>query len=133
MKLILRFYSQCALTVFMLAVLVLILLCSGCIAQQAYGTSYGTNIVTVMQPDSTQIIIIYHGGPGMENLTELSSTVTDSQGKGITKESGSRRATTQVQIPSTIKFAGSFEGNDHVVVTGYFSDGKTQVLLDTTI
>jgi len=138
MKSILPLHPQCALTLFMLAGLALVLLSSGCISQPSQNLykdqqASGTYIVTAMQPDSTHLIITYHSGPGMDNLIELESTVTDSEGKSITQSSGSRRATTPVQIQGTTKFTGLFGGVDHVVVTGYFSDGKQQVLLNTTV
>lgn len=138
MKSILTKRSQCARTGFMLAVLALALLSTGCMSQPSQ-TLYkdqqapGTYIITAMQPDSYHIIITFHSGPGMDNLVELESTVTDSEGKRMTQSSGSRRSTTPVQIPGTTKFTGTFGGVDQVVVTGYFLDGKQQVLLNTTV
>jgi hypothetical protein len=69
----------------------------------------------------------------MEKLMELQTTVTDSKGESKTQATGSRLATTPVQTGGTSKFTGSFDGDDHVVVYGYFSDGSQQLLLDTYI
>jgi hypothetical protein len=89
--------------------------------------------VTATQPDATHIIITYQGGPNMMKIMELETTVTDSSGKSQTKSIGSRLATTPITIHGTDTLAGSFEGKDHVVVMGYFSDGSRSVLLDTTL
>ena len=89
--------------------------------------------VTAVQPDDNHITVGFHGGPGMDNLVELEITITDSSGKSRTESRGSRLATTPIRIDSTTTFTGSFAGKDHVVVTGYFSDGSHQTVLDTTL
>jgi hypothetical protein len=89
--------------------------------------------VTASQPDASHIIITYQGGPDMENILELETVVTSSHGISKTQSAGSRLATTPITIRGTNTIEGEFEGQDHVVVTGYFSDGSRRVLLDTTI
>jgi len=89
--------------------------------------------VTAVQPDDSHITIGFHGGPGMDNLVELEITITDSSGKSLTQSRGSRLATTPIRTDSTMTFTGSFAGKDHVIVTGYFSDGSQRTVLDTTV
>ena len=129
-------HLQPALTILMLVSLVLFT--SGCIQQPTLypgkqtvaPQSVETSVVTAEQRDNSHIIITYHGGQGMENLIELETTVTDSQSKSKTQSTGTRLATTPVKVGGTSTFIGSFAGNDHVIVIGYFSDGRQQVLLD---
>jgi hypothetical protein len=89
--------------------------------------------ITAVQPDNNHITIAFHGGAGMESLLELEITITDSAGKSQTQSRGSRLATTPIRTDSTMTFTGSFDGKDHVFVTGYFSDGSRRTVLDTTV
>jgi hypothetical protein len=136
MKSSVQYYLPPALTILLLVTLVLFT--CGCIQQPALNSgtqtvapqTVETSVVTAEQPDNSHIIITYHGGQGMEKLIELETTVMDSQGGSKTQSTGTRLATTPVKVGGTSTFTGSFAGNDHVVVTGYFSDGRQQVLLD---
>ena len=89
--------------------------------------------VTAVQPDDNHITIGFPGGPGMDTLIELEITITDSSGKTVTQSRGSRLATTPIKTDSTTTFTGSFAGKDHVVVTGYFTDGSHRTVLDTIV
>jgi hypothetical protein len=89
--------------------------------------------LTAVQPDDNHITLGFHGGPGMDSLVELEITITDSSGKSLTQSRGSRLATTPIRTDSTMTFTGSFAGKDHVMVTGYFSDGSKRSVLDTTV
>ncbi|NMB78388.1 MAG: hypothetical protein GYA23_04765 [Methanomicrobiales archaeon] len=89
--------------------------------------------VTVTQPDATHIVVTYQGGPNMQTLMELETMITDSTGKNKIQSVGSRLATTPITIRGTNTIEGDFAGTDHVVVTGYLSDGSRKVMLDTTI
>jgi hypothetical protein len=73
------------------------------------------------------------GGPGTDTLVELEVTVTDSNGKSMTRSLGSRLGTTPVQVNGSATFTGSYSGKAHVVATGYFSDGTHKVMLDTNL
>ena len=128
----------------MMTALLLVIFSTGCTTQPAAAPSAGSTVtattaiaksavVTAEQPDNTTIIITYQGGPGLENLMELEVTVTDSRGVSKTKSMGTRQATTPVQRLGTTKFTGDFQGSDHVVATGYFSNGSVQNMLDTSI
>ena len=89
--------------------------------------------VTASQPDTTHIVITYEGGPNMERIIELETTITDRTGKSQTKSAGSRLATTPIPIKGTYTMTGDFSGTDHVVVTAHMIDGSRATVLDTTI
>ena len=89
--------------------------------------------VTAVQPDDNHITIGFPGGPGMDSLVELEITITDSSGRSRTESRGSRLATTPIRTDSTTTFTGAFSGKDHVIVTGYFTDGSHRTVLDTIL
>jgi hypothetical protein len=89
--------------------------------------------VTVSQPDTGHIVVTYEGGPDIEKLMEIETWISDSHGMKKTQSAGDRLSTTPLQLKGTDTISGSFEGSDHVVVTGYFADGSHAVLLDTYI
>jgi hypothetical protein len=92
-----------------------------------------TTAITVTQPDSSHILIVYPGSLKTEKLVEMEISVTDSNGRVKTESMGSRLATTPVPYGSSHTFTGSFDGKDRVYVTGYFSDGSQQPIIDITI
>lgn len=116
----------------MAAALVLLLISGGC-TQQAGSPAEPTSGITVTQPDDSHITIAFVGAPGMDNLIELEYTVTDDNGKIRTTTDGSRLATTPIQIHATESFTGAYSGKNHVVITGYFSDGSHRVLVEKDI
>jgi flagellin-like protein len=98
--------------------------------------------VTATQPDATHISITYNGGQDAPTLTTVKVNVND--GTGITwapttmvggwfNSTTAASGTLQVGSSITAVTSGSFSGQDHVVATGYFSDGAQQVLLDTYV
>src|SRR5512138_604767 len=118
------------LAISLLALLGLLLVASGCtqpLLQQQQAP------VTVAQNDDSHITISYHGSNATASLLELEATVTDSTGKSQTHSVGDRLSTTPLRYTASISFTGSYKGNDHVLVTGYFLDGSQKLLLDTTI
>lgn len=125
------------------AILVLIVLASGCTqpagpsapapAPAATGEQDLFREVTASQPDATHIVITYEGGPNMERIIELETTITDSAGKSQTKSAGSRLATTPIPIRGTNTISGDFAGADHVVVIAHMMDGSRTTVLDTVI
>lgn len=127
-------HRQCIRACLLLAAAAMLVLASGCTqpgAQTAEQKKFMEVVAT--QPDTSHIVITYQGGPDMEKIMELETMVTDSHGASKTQSAGSRLATTPITIRGTNTISGAFEGQDHVVVTGYFSDGSRRVLLDTTI
>jgi len=89
--------------------------------------------ISVTKPDASHILVTYQGGTDLERLIEIDATVTDSQGKSSTQHIGSKTATTPVTIGGTIKFEGSYSGSNHVIITGYYVDGSSQVLQNTNV
>lgn len=90
-------------------------------------------VVIVDQPDASHIHITYHGSLKTDKLVELEVSITDSNGKVTTQSMGSRMATTPIPYGSSRTITGSFDGKDRVFVTGYFSDGSQQPMVDTKV
>lgn len=88
---------------------------------------------SVQQPASDTIIVTYKGGQDTASLVGLSGTVTTAAGVAETTWTGSAVNKTPVPIGSTMKFSGDFTGQDHVVVTGYFADGREIAVIDITL
>lgn len=123
------------LTLTVILCLLLVLAGSGC-TQPAGSTQSGSAenpAITATQTDANHIVIKFNGGAGTEKLLEFDTTVTDSTGTSKTQATGSKLATTPVRIGATSTFTGSFDGSDHVVINGYFSDGTQKLLLDTYV
>jgi hypothetical protein len=125
-------YRKGTIVICLLALLALILIASGC-TQPTSQQQKAPAPVTATQTDSTHILIAYPGSSDMGNLVELEATVTDSAGKTQTLSVGDHLSTTPLKFGSTIPLTGTFSGNDHVLVTGYFMDGSQKLVLDTTI
>lgn len=118
------------------AAMILLVLAGGCTQAGSGGQSAEQKQileVTVTQPDANHIVTKYLGGPNMEKIMEIETSITDSSGRSVTKSIGSRLATTPITIGGTNSIEGAFAGKDHVVVTGFFNDGSRKVLLDTTV
>lgn len=121
------------LTICLLAFIGLMLLASGCTQPLLQQQQQAPAPVTAARIDDSHITISYHGSNATASLLELEATVTDSAGKPQTQSVGDRLSTTPLRFTASISFTGSFKGNDHVLVTGYFLDGSQKLLLDTTI
>jgi hypothetical protein len=125
---------------FLLAAIVIVILSTGCTQPQSAPAPVAQTPqqelfkeVTAAQPDANHIVVTYEGGPNMERIIELETTVTDSAGKSKTQSAGSRLATTPIPIKGTNTIEGDFSGNDHVVVVAYMTDGSRTTVLDTTV
>jgi hypothetical protein len=88
---------------------------------------------TATKLDPAKIVITYNGGRDADQLMELETTVTDSNGTTRTQSMGSRLGTTPAQSGGTDTFYGPYTGKAHVLTIGYFSDGTHQDILDTWI
>lgn len=103
-----------------------------------------TLAVTVNSPDADHLVILNNGGPDEASLSYAIVSVSPSEGAPITSWAN----TTPHGAPATQQYilgkmvgsqviatgsTGQFAGKDHVVVTGYFNDGTSQVLLDVFI
>ena len=112
--------------------LVLLLLSGGCM-QPAPQQQKNPSPVTATQMDNSHMTIAYAGSTETTTLLELEVTVTDSAGNAQTRSIGDRFSTTPLKFGATLPLTGSFNGNDHVVVTGYFMDSSKKMMLDTTV
>jgi hypothetical protein len=117
---------------FLTVVLVLFVIAGGC-TRQASGTPETVSGLTVIKPDDSHITVAYAGAPGMDGLLELEMTFTDSDGRSLTKSSGSRLGTTPLQVHATYSVTGAYGQKSHVFITGYFSDGSHRTLYDKDI
>lgn len=115
----------------LLTLLALMLAASGC--TQPASQQQQNAPVSAVQTDSTHILITYPGSPETTDLLELETTITDSAGKTQTKSIGDRQSTTPLKFGATQTLTGTFDGNDHLMVTGYFMDGSQRHILDTTL
>jgi hypothetical protein len=126
-------YRKGTIAICLLALLALMLFASGCTQPASQQQTKTPAPVTATQTDNSHITIAYPGSTDMTMLLELEATVTDSTGKTQTKSIGDRQSTTPLKFGATLPLTGAFDGNDHVLVTGYFLDGSQKLVLDTTI
>jgi outer membrane receptor protein involved in Fe transport len=135
-------YRKGTIAICLLALIALMLLASGCTQQapqqqqQVPASQQQTKTpapVTATRTDSSHMTIAYPGSSDTSTLIELEATVTDSAGKTQTRSAGDHLSTTPLKFGATIPLTGTFNGNDHVLVTGYFLDGSHKLMLDTTI
>jgi archaeal type IV pilus assembly protein PilA len=96
--------------------------------------------VTAQQPDAQHITVTYQGGQDAQSFSYGNVSVSPSGVPSCTVTynngtSGGNMLTTQVGSSVTVtgSVATCFQGKDHVVSTGSFGDGSTQVLLDTYV
>jgi hypothetical protein len=116
----------------LLAFLGLMILAGGCTQPAPQQQQKAPAPVTATRTDSSHITITYPGSTDTGTLLELEVTVTDSAGKTQTQSLGDRYSTTPLRFGTTRTFSGTFNGNDRVLVTGYFMDGSQKPVLDTT-
>ena len=126
-------YRKDTIAICLLALLVLMLAVSGCTQPASQQQQKAPAPVTATQTDNSHMTIAYPGSPDTNTLLELEVTVTDSTGKTQTQSVGDHLSTTPLKVGATIPFTGTFNGNDHVLVTGYFMDSSHKTVLDTTI
>jgi hypothetical protein len=117
----------------LLAVLALMLVTCGCTQPSSQPQTTIPAPITATRTDNSHIMIAYPGSTDMNDLLELEATVTDSMGKTQTRSIGDRHSTTPLRWGATLTLTGTFNGNDHVLVTGYFMDSSQRLVLDTTI
>ena len=85
---------------------------------------------TAQKPDANTVTITYQGGQDAGTLQNLTVTVNDGHKTAMGGTTGVLAVGCSTKIAGT---TGEFQGKTHVVVTGYFSDGTSQVLLDNSI
>ena len=109
---------------------------------------------TVQQPDANNIIVTYNGGQDAQSFNYATVVVTTAAGNAakytaIAGNYGNGTAlnaqtnaaapgilggvvgNTITAVPNTA--GDTFSGKDHVVVSGVFTDGSKQVILDTYV
>ena len=126
-------YRKGTTAVCLLTLLALMLAASGCTQSASQQQQNVPLPVTATQTDSTRILITYPGNTETINLLELEATITDSAGKTQTKSIGDRHSTTPLKFGATLPLTGTFSGNDHLLVTGYYIEGSQKLVLDTTL
>jgi archaeal type IV pilus assembly protein PilA len=92
--------------------------------------------VTAQQPDASHITVTYQGGQDAGSFVSGNVTVTTGNAScsgGQTYTPSPPLLSNDVGSSVTAVTAGCYDGKDHVVATGQFGDGSSQVLLDTYI
>ena len=77
------------------------------------------------------IIVTFQGGPDADLVTDINVTIDSASGTNVTDDSS-----IGTTVGSTKTFDGSGSSganNDHVIVYAKFTDGSTQVILDTWV
>ncbi len=77
---------------------------------------------TAAQQGATTIYVTYQGGQDQALVQSISASVN-----------GGAVATINTAVGSTGRFGTGTSGRDHVVATAQFTDGTTQVILDTYV
>jgi archaeal type IV pilus assembly protein PilA len=71
--------------------------------------------------EGTQIIVMYQGGQDASLVSSLKAEIVD----------GSASITIPNAVGKSKSFSGTYSTKQHVIVTGTFTDGTTQIILDT--
>ena len=97
---------------------------------------------TVQQPTADQIVVTYNGGQDAQTFAGANVTIEAGTGSsaqhwawthGVTDGMGQLGTSVGSTTTATSTAPTSWSGRDHVVVTGWFSDGAQQVLIDTYV
>ncbi|MGB8891904.1 MAG: hypothetical protein WCC86_07535 [Methanoregula sp.] len=97
-----------------------------------YSVGMSINESTASSPGGVSkpaTVVWYNGGPGAANVQFITVTVND-------QKIGQMGPFTGLPVPVGTSMTlpiKSLDNTNHVVATGHFSDGKTQVILDTMI
>ena len=89
---------------------------------------------TAQQTDATHISITYQGGQDASTVDAINITVN---GAGATTAApfimGTAGGNTFVPVGCTTTFNTGTTGKDKIVATAHFTDGSSQVILDTSV
>lgn len=98
-----------------------------------------TLAVTVDAPDADHLVIVYKGGPDADSFSYAVVNVAPSSG-GLPFYKNATHPGSNViggsvgsMVTVTAATSGGFAGKDHVIVTGRFKDGSSQIILNTFI
>jgi flagellin-like protein len=103
------------------------------------GSIQKTKVVaaTVSQPTADTIVVTYQGGPDANSFAGGNVTISPgTAGVSITYSpnvDGSFGTGVGTSVTAKASTATGFNGRDHVVVTGTFTDQSSQVVLDTYV
>ena len=78
---------------------------------------------TAAQQGTTTITVTYQGGQDHASVSTIKWDIAGTTGS----------LATPVQVGASVSSAGGSTGQDHVVVTAGFTDGSSQVILDTYV
>ena len=84
--------------------------------------TYTVSAAATTSANGSIVYVTYHGGPDAEFVTDINCTI-NGEDKPMSATVGNTTSGTGHPGP----------GNDHVVVTAKFSDGSSQVILDTYV
>ena len=91
----------------------------------AGGVSKTKTVAATATQIGNQVVVTWEGGQDNSYVTSYNVTIADAS------------VTQGVNMPPVVgnasKFGGGTPSNDHVVVTAAFTDGTSQVLLDTYV
>ena len=82
---------------------------------------------TAQKPDTSHIYVTYQGGQDAGILTNMTVSIDGSQVGTFGGLTG------VLPVGESKIYTGAFSGKNHLVCVGYFSDGSSQVIMDTTL
>lgn len=93
--------------------------------------------VTVQQPQTNQIVVLYQGGQDAQSfdhgIVEVTNDNPADPAVVYDNGDGTDNSSFGNKVGSQVTATGIFLGKNHVVVVGHFTDGTEQVLSDTYV
>jgi len=118
-------------SILMVAVTVIFAMLIGATVLSLAGSMQQTKVVGVVavRVNATFVSITYYGSDKPEELYWLNISVNG----GSYETMGDIGGTTPLDVGTSMMVSATAPGNDHIVVTGAFSDGTRQVVLNTMV
>lgn len=85
---------------------------------------------TESRPNTTAIIVTYQGGQDANSLYAADIQIDGAHAEWLNT---STSTTDPMKVGTSKSVSANKPGQNHVVVTGYFMDGSTQLIADTTL
>jgi FlaG/FlaF family flagellin (archaellin) len=116
-------------SILMVAVTVIFAMLIGATVRSLVGSMQQTRVVGVVavRLNATFVSITYYGSDKPDQVYQLNISVN---GMGPTALGS---GTTPLEVGTSTMVSATAPGNDHIVVTGAFSDGTRQVVLNTMV
>jgi FlaG/FlaF family flagellin (archaellin) len=123
----------------------LVVILAALVAAYAFGMMPNIPITRTLaysadQPDASTLLITYHGGPDASSLNYATVVVTPSGGGAVTYRNATHSGASNIIITKNVgsimtvtTASGGLINKDHVIITGHFSNGQDQVVLDMLI